>query len=247
METRRFSRRKSSEGADRGAGDRSTVRPIIYMAMTKSSCTNPSDTLSTRRRVKPAPPPAWIKPQLAALAEKAPDGPDWLHANPNAPGQRLDREIPHLRQVDCWAPGANTYLDGDHFASGAASGGMRWPNRTPHALTPGMRRAQRALAGFLPLIDWLRFQRRNLNDAIVVEGGSVAAFCCGLRNRRWSSCCAPTRSARTGGSIVSALPLSCASRCRACAGEITGSPIATPKTPEWLQPAADLAIAVRRL
>src|SRR5205814_9751884 len=29
------------------------------------------------------------------------------------------------------------------------------------------------------LIDWLRFQRRNLNDAIVVEGGSVAAFCCG--------------------------------------------------------------------
>jgi hypothetical protein len=27
--------------------------------------------------------------------------------------------------------------------------------------------------------DWLRFQGRNLNDASVVEGGSVAAFCCG--------------------------------------------------------------------
>src|SRR4051812_9085451 len=26
-----------------------------------------------------APPPAWIKPQLAKLVEKAPDGPDWLH------------------------------------------------------------------------------------------------------------------------------------------------------------------------
>ena len=27
----------------------------------------------------PAPPPAWVKPQLAKLVEKAPDGPDWLH------------------------------------------------------------------------------------------------------------------------------------------------------------------------
>src|SRR5947209_3955427 len=27
----------------------------------------------------PASPPAWIKPQLAKLVEKAPDGPDWLH------------------------------------------------------------------------------------------------------------------------------------------------------------------------
>src|SRR5205807_9612286 len=73
-------RRKSSEGAERGAADRSTVRPIIYMvAMTKSARTNPTDTLSTRRRIKPASPPAWIKPQLAALAAKAPDGPDWLH------------------------------------------------------------------------------------------------------------------------------------------------------------------------
>src|SRR6202035_516860 len=49
------------------------------VAMTKSARTNPTDTLSTRRRVKPASPPAWIKPQLAALAEKAPDGSDWLH------------------------------------------------------------------------------------------------------------------------------------------------------------------------
>src|SRR6202040_552984 len=31
------------------------------------------------RRGKPASPPAWIKPQLAALVNKAPDGSDWLH------------------------------------------------------------------------------------------------------------------------------------------------------------------------
>ena len=47
--------------------------------MMKSARTNPTDTLSTRRRVKPAPAPAWIKPQLAKLVENAPDGPDWLH------------------------------------------------------------------------------------------------------------------------------------------------------------------------
>src|SRR5689334_16598002 len=47
--------------------------------MAKSARTNPTDTLSTLRRAKPASPPAWIKPQLAKLVEKAPDGPDWLH------------------------------------------------------------------------------------------------------------------------------------------------------------------------
>lgn len=66
-----------------------------------------------------------------------------------------------------------------HFASGAAGGGMRWPNRAPHALTAGMRRAQQALAGFLPLIDWPRFRRGNLHGAVRIEGGQVAAFACG--------------------------------------------------------------------
>ena len=40
-----------------------------------------------------------------------------------------------------------------HFASGAAGGGMRWPNRTPHSLTCGMRGAQRAFR--LPSTDRL--------------------------------------------------------------------------------------------
>lgn len=66
-----------------------------------------------------------------------------------------------------------------HVASGGAGGGMRWPNRHPHVLTPGMREAQRAMAGILPLIDWTGFRRRNLNDEIRVSDRNVAAFGCG--------------------------------------------------------------------
>jgi hypothetical protein len=66
-----------------------------------------------------------------------------------------------------------------HLASGGAGGGMRWPNRNPHRLTPGMRDAQQALAGFLPLIDWTRFRRRNLNFEIEVEGRGGVGFACG--------------------------------------------------------------------
>ena len=65
-----------------------------------------------------------------------------------------------------------------HLASGGAGGGMRWPNRDPHLLTPGMLAAQRALAGFLPLIDWPRFRRRNLN-AEVDAPPQFACFACG--------------------------------------------------------------------
>ena len=67
-----------------------------------------------------------------------------------------------------------------HLASGGAGGGMRWPNRKPHALTAGMRRAQRALAGFLPLVRWDGFRRRNLNEEIGLgDPAAVAAFGCG--------------------------------------------------------------------
>ncbi|MBB1600471.1 hypothetical protein A9977_10515 [Variovorax sp. UMC13] len=65
-----------------------------------------------------------------------------------------------------------------HFASGGAGGGMRWPNRHPHVLTPGMRRAQKSLSDFLPLIDWGRFRRRNLNDEVRAPP-QLAAFACG--------------------------------------------------------------------
>ena len=64
-----------------------------------------------------------------------------------------------------------------HLASGGAGGGMRWPNRNPHRLTPGMRSAQAALAGFLPLIDWPRFQRRILD--LRADDPAIACFGCG--------------------------------------------------------------------
>ena len=50
-----------------------------------------------------------------------------------------------------------------HLAAGGAGGGMRWPNRNPHSLTPGMRQAQSALAAFLPLIDWQTFRRTPID------------------------------------------------------------------------------------
>ena len=56
-----------------------------------------------------------------------------------------------------------------HLAAGGAGGGMRWPNRHPHSLTPGMRAAQHALARFLPLVDWPRFARRPLRAALGVH------------------------------------------------------------------------------
>ncbi len=64
-----------------------------------------------------------------------------------------------------------------HLASGGVGGGMRWPYRHPHSLTPGMRDAQRAMAAFLPLIDWTRFPRRPL--AIAGAPPGLACFGCG--------------------------------------------------------------------
>ena len=66
-----------------------------------------------------------------------------------------------------------------HLASGGAGGGMRWPNRRPHTLTPGMRRAQHAMAGFLKLIDWAAFRREHLNGRLRVDTHDLAAFGCG--------------------------------------------------------------------
>ena len=65
-----------------------------------------------------------------------------------------------------------------HLASGGAGGGMRWPNRKPHSLTPGMREAQRALASFLPLIDWTAFRRKNVSDGLQLSHPGVASFGC---------------------------------------------------------------------
>ena len=65
-----------------------------------------------------------------------------------------------------------------HLASGGAGGGMRWPNRRPHVLTRGMRRAQAAMAAFLPLVDWTRFDRRPM-----AEGGVPGWHLFGCQDR----------------------------------------------------------------
>jgi hypothetical protein len=67
-----------------------------------------------------------------------------------------------------------------HFASGGAGGAMRWPNRHPHTLTAGMRRAQKVLADFLPCIDWTCFRRENWNQHVRARGSApVVVFASG--------------------------------------------------------------------
>ncbi|TNC50857.1 hypothetical protein FHG66_07770 [Rubellimicrobium rubrum] len=65
-----------------------------------------------------------------------------------------------------------------HLASGGAGGGMRWPNRSPHILTPGMRRSQQSLAAFMPLVDWADFRRTNRNHELRVLSPSFRGFAC---------------------------------------------------------------------
>lgn len=73
------------------------------------------------------------------------------------------------------------HLSWAHLASGGAGGGMRWPNRHPHVLTHGMRRAQQAMVRFLPLIDWNRFRRRDLTQHVRAPGFHV--FACGTEDQ----------------------------------------------------------------
>jgi hypothetical protein len=42
-----------------------------------------------------------------------------------------------------------------------------------------MRAAQKALAGFTPLLDWTRFRRKNLNGEIEITHPGCTAFACG--------------------------------------------------------------------
>lgn len=63
-----------------------------------------------------------------------------------------------------------------HLACGGAGGGMRWPNRHPHTLTHGMRRAQRSLAEFAALVDWANFDRKLLDDRIGCDDPDIVVF-----------------------------------------------------------------------
>jgi DNA ligase D-like protein (predicted ligase) len=86
---------------------------------------------STHRIVGPTSPPAWVKPQLAKLIEKAPDGTDWLHEIKfdgyrmharldGAKAQILTRrgndrtgKYPAIAKSIGGLPAQNAYLDGE--------------------------------------------------------------------------------------------------------------------------------------
>src|SRR5215472_5277225 len=99
--------------------------------MAKSARTTPTGTIQTRRRVGPTCPPAWIKPQLAKLVDKAPDGSDWLHelkldgyrmhARLDAGrvqiltrrGNEWSDKYPAIAKAIAGLPARNAYLDGE--------------------------------------------------------------------------------------------------------------------------------------
>ncbi len=65
-----------------------------------------------------------------------------------------------------------------HLASGGAGGGMRWPNRHPHTLTPGMRQAQGVMADFARLIDWRAFAAENVSLRVEARPEELLAYAC---------------------------------------------------------------------
>jgi bifunctional non-homologous end joining protein LigD len=84
-----------------------------------------------RTAKEPASPPIWVKPQLAKLVEKAPDGPDWLHEI-KLDGYRMHARLdagrvqiltrrgndwtskyPAIAQAIAGLPARNAYLDGE--------------------------------------------------------------------------------------------------------------------------------------
>ncbi len=64
-----------------------------------------------------------------------------------------------------------------HLASGGAGGGMRWPFRHPHCLTPGMHVAQRAMSRFVSALDWASFEAGAVALGLaVVPRGAVNSY-----------------------------------------------------------------------
>jgi bifunctional non-homologous end joining protein LigD len=101
------------------------------VTMEKSARASVTGSLHIRRRVELPPPPLWIKPQLAKLVEKAPDGPDWLHEM-KLDGYRMHARLDAgrvqilTRRANDWTekylatakaiaelPAQNAYLDGE--------------------------------------------------------------------------------------------------------------------------------------
>jgi bifunctional non-homologous end joining protein LigD len=99
--------------------------------MAKSPRASPTRTAPTPRNIETVSPPAWIKPQLAKLVEKAPDGPDWLHEikfdgyrmHARLDGGRVQiltrrgnhwtEKYPIVAKAIAGLPARNAYLDGE--------------------------------------------------------------------------------------------------------------------------------------
>src|SRR5262249_15578249 len=99
--------------------------------MAKSARATPTDPIPTRRRVGPASPPAWIRPQRANRLEQAPDGPAGFHEirldgyqmPPGPDGGRVKilprrgndwtAKYPAIAKSIAGLPAQNAYLDGE--------------------------------------------------------------------------------------------------------------------------------------
>jgi bifunctional non-homologous end joining protein LigD len=105
------------------------LRYIVPMA--KSARTALTGSVPIRQRVELPPPPLWIKPQLAKLVEKAPDGLDWLHELKldgyrmharfdvgrvqilTRRGNEWTDKYPVIAKAIAGLPAQNAYLDGE--------------------------------------------------------------------------------------------------------------------------------------
>ncbi|GAC1472789.1 MAG: hypothetical protein NVSMB9_20440 [Isosphaeraceae bacterium] len=93
-----------------------------------------------------------------------------------------------------------------HLASGGAGGGMRWPNRHPHTLTPEMRQAQAVMADFARRIDWASFASRNVSDHLIARPEDLLAYAC-ADNRQAVAWVVRGRDAMTGEGELPFRPL----------------------------------------
>jgi bifunctional non-homologous end joining protein LigD len=107
------------------------MAPFAKVSMRKSARANRRHTIPIRRRLEPASPPAWIKPQLAKLVSETPDGPGWLHEikfDGYRMHARLDagrvqiltrrgndwtEKYPAIAKAIAGLPAQNAYLDGE--------------------------------------------------------------------------------------------------------------------------------------
>jgi DNA ligase D-like protein (predicted ligase) len=149
------------------------------VAMAKPARTTSTGTTPTRRRAELASPPTWVKPQLAKLVEKAPDGPDWLHEikfDGYRMHSRLDagraqiltrrgndwtEKYPAIAKAIVGLPAQNAYLDGE--LCGVLADGRTSFNLIQNATDTG----EGSLVFFL--FDLLFLDGENLTGLPVVE------------------------------------------------------------------------------